>query len=203
MGAVPAAGAFFLGVDIMGWTDERVALLRKYWAEGLSASQISKQLGGVTRNAIIGKVHRLGLSGRATPSAKRPARPRRPPSPTAHLLAIAKAYVPPGEPVTPKMMAKARADHAAAIEASARLEPVVLEDGRPADVHRLDESMCKFPVGDPSDSSFAFCGRGVSAPGRCYCADHERLCYIPTAKKKRQAGGGHDAELRRMLRELA
>ncbi len=53
-----------------GWTDERVASLKKLWLEGLSASQIAKQLGGVTRNAVIGKVHRLGLSGRATPAAR-------------------------------------------------------------------------------------------------------------------------------------
>src|SRR6201996_8496366 len=67
----------------MGWTDERVELLKKLWQDGLSASQIAKQLGGVTRNAVIGKVHRLGLSGRAAPSkparttfkAPRPARP--------------------------------------------------------------------------------------------------------------------------------
>src|SRR3954469_12301115 len=52
----------------MGWTDERVETLKKLWLEGHSASQIAKQLGGVTRNAVIGKVHRLGLSGRATPS---------------------------------------------------------------------------------------------------------------------------------------
>ena len=51
----------------MGWTDERVELLKKLWQDGLSASQIAKQLGGVTRNAVIGKVHRLGLSGRAAP----------------------------------------------------------------------------------------------------------------------------------------
>ena len=57
----------------MGWTDERVELLKKLWQDGLSASQIAKQLGGVTRNAVIGKVHRLGLSGRATPS--QPAKP--------------------------------------------------------------------------------------------------------------------------------
>ena len=57
----------------MGWTDERVENLKKLWQDGLSASQIAKQLGGVTRNAVIGKVHRLGLSGRATPS--KPARP--------------------------------------------------------------------------------------------------------------------------------
>ena len=60
------------------WTDERVELLKKLWAEGLSASQVAKQLGGVTRNAVIGKVHRLGLSGRATPSRPARARPQAP-----------------------------------------------------------------------------------------------------------------------------
>ena len=64
----------------MGWTEERVSELKKLWAEGHSASQIAKRLGSVTRNAVIGKVHRLGLSGRATPSrpVKRPARLARP-----------------------------------------------------------------------------------------------------------------------------
>ena len=52
----------------MSWTDERVEILTKMWAEGNSASQIAKELGGVTRNAVIGKVHRLGLSNRATTS---------------------------------------------------------------------------------------------------------------------------------------
>ena len=57
----------------MNWTDERVELLRKLWSEGLSASQIAAQLGGVSRNAVIGKVHRLKLSsrGRATPAPTR------------------------------------------------------------------------------------------------------------------------------------
>src|SRR5216110_3212346 len=69
----------------MGWTDERVETLKKLWLDGLSASQIAKHLGGVTRNAVIGKVHRLGLSGRAAPS--QPAHPvfktPRPPRPAA------------------------------------------------------------------------------------------------------------------------
>ena len=51
----------------MSWTDERVETLKKMWAEGQSASQIAKELGGVTRNAVIGKVHRLGLSNRVGP----------------------------------------------------------------------------------------------------------------------------------------
>src|SRR4051795_7024894 len=58
---------------VMNWTDERVELLRKLWSDGLSASQIAAQLGGVSRNAVIGKVHRLKLSsrGRATASPAR------------------------------------------------------------------------------------------------------------------------------------
>ena len=48
----------------MSWTDERVVLLRELWAQGLSASQIAARLGGVSRNAVIGKAHRLGLEGR-------------------------------------------------------------------------------------------------------------------------------------------
>src|SRR5271154_5454753 len=63
----------------MGWTDERVEQLKSLWTEGLSASQIARALGGVTRNAVIGKVHRLGLAGRATPA--RIERPRLPSAP--------------------------------------------------------------------------------------------------------------------------
>ena len=74
----------------MNWTDERVELLKKLWADGLSASQIASQLGGVTRNAVIGKVHRLNLSGRAKP-ASNAARPRkaRPATPAPPVIAPA------------------------------------------------------------------------------------------------------------------
>jgi GcrA cell cycle regulator len=86
----------------MAWNDERVDLLKKMWGEGQSASQIAKELGGVTRNAVIGKVHRLGLSNRngsgtvaaeveivveqevaatAEPEAAKPAEPTAPPGP--------------------------------------------------------------------------------------------------------------------------
>src|SRR5210317_279720 len=82
----------------MSWTDERVELLKKMWGEGQSASQIAKELGGVTRNAVIGKVHRLGLSNRtssggaaAAPAAKAPARekPSAQPKPAAKPAAAA------------------------------------------------------------------------------------------------------------------
>jgi GcrA cell cycle regulator len=170
----------------MGWTDERVALLKKLWAEGLSASQIAKQLTGVTRNAVIGKVHRLGLAGRATPSrpAKRPVRvarprPSPPASPAAPRLRVATTAV--YEPETPV------------------LEPLVLDTGATATVLTLNDRMCKWPIGDPADNSFAFCGRAAcSGP---YCLEHNRVAYQPSAQRKRRAAGeGGSDELRRMLR---
>src|ERR1700689_3208048 len=67
----------------MSWTDERVEQLKSLWTEGLSASQIARTLGGVTRNAVIGKVHRLGLAGRAPrPRAERPRLPMAPKAPS-------------------------------------------------------------------------------------------------------------------------
>ncbi|MEJ0060232.1 MAG: GcrA family cell cycle regulator [Terricaulis sp.] len=164
----------------MGWTEERVNSLRKLWAEGLSASQIAKQLGGVTRNAVIGKVHRLGLAGRATPSrpAKRPVRAARPRviSPTAPRLRPASTM--------PMVVIP-------------QLEPLRFEDGKAANVLTLSESMCKFPIGDPTDADFAFCGRGSA--GGPYCADHARLAYQPSQARKRRQSEQPD-ELRRMLR---
>jgi GcrA cell cycle regulator len=163
----------------MNWTDERVTLLRKLWAEGLSASQIAKQLGGVTRNAVIGKVHRLGLAGRATPSrpAKRPVRPARP-----RIIG----------PTAPRLRP---ASNLPAVVIP-HLEPLRGEDGRTTTVLTLNEQTCKFPIGDPTDADFAFCGR--DAAGGPYCSDHARLAYQPSqARKRRQS---EPDELRRMLR---
>ena len=175
-------GAMGQGGLIMGWTDERVTLLRKLWAEGLSASQIAKQLGGVTRNAVIGKVHRLGLAGRATPSrpAKRPVRTARP-----RVMG----------PSAPRL----RMPSTMPTVVIPDLEPMKLEDGKAANVLTLNESMCKFPIGDPTDPDFAFCGRGSS--GGPYCADHARLAYQPSQAKKRRSS--EPDELRRMLRLAA
>src|SRR5439155_8976618 len=76
----------------MTWTDERVETLKKLWTDGLSASQIAAELGGITRNAVIGKVHRLGLSGRAkSPSSAAP-RPRKPRT-HSHMLRVARPQI--------------------------------------------------------------------------------------------------------------
>ena len=173
----------------MGWTDERVEMLKKLWLDGLSASQIAKQLGGVTRNAVIGKVHRLGLSGRAAPSqparpafkAPRPARPasttvpaaRRAPQPpsrdSAHVGAV--AHRPPAPAPQP-------------------------EERGVATVLTLGAHMCKWPIGDPASDSFTFCGRRSDREGP-YCSEHARVAYQPQQQKKGRSGA---SELARSLR---
>jgi len=164
----------------MGWTDERVEMLKKLWLDGHSASQIAKQLGGVTRNAVIGKVHRLGLSGRATPS--QPARPVfKAPRPARPLIS---------SPPTPRRLVE---HHAAPVPAP-RPAPYVEERGT-ATVLTLGAHMCKWPIGDPATDDFTFCGRraGEGAP---YCVEHARLAYQPQQARKKSS----PSELARSLR---
>jgi GcrA cell cycle regulator len=168
----------------MGWTDERVEILRKLWLEGLSASQIAKQLGGVTRNAVIGKVHRLGLSGRATPSqpsrpAFRTARPVRPAAtPTHH-----------------------RRAEAAKVEGLPRIAPRPLpavEEPGTATVLTLGAHMCKWPIGDPATADFTFCGRRATDEGP-YCIEHARVAYQPPQARKKTSASELARSLRRYI----
>ncbi|MEO1015923.1 MAG: GcrA family cell cycle regulator [Pseudomonadota bacterium] len=159
----------------MSWTEERVEALKKLWTEGHSASQIAKQLGGVTRNAVIGKVHRLGLSGRATPSrpVKRPPRLARPkPRPGAAPATQAEAR--------PTIAARLREEAALA----AALPPAKTADGEAATILTLRDSMCKWPIGDPADPSFAFCGRKAECGP--YCAEHAKVAFQPAKKRERR-----------------
>ena len=143
----------------MSWTDERVEQLKKLWAEGLSASQIARTMGGVTRNAVIGKVHRLGLSGRAVTT--RSERPRY----TSH------ARPRPSRPALP--------------------EPVVIDEPEPAPgefstVLSLNDRICKWPIGNPGEPGFRFCGH-KAVDGTPYCADHARKAYQPSQPKRDRA----------------
>lgn len=161
----------------MAWTDDRVETLKKLWSEGHSASQIAKQLGGVTRNAVIGKVHRLGLSGRATPSrpVKRPPRLARP---KPRVQADGSVVTP--KPAAPKVAVATAAEK----EAVVALPPMPLADGEAATIVTLRDSMCKWPIGDPADPKFAFCGR-KSASGP-YCSEHARVAFQPAKKRQRK-----------------
>lgn len=166
----------------MAWTEDRVDVLKKLWAEGHSASQIAKQLGGVTRNAVIGKVHRLGLSGRATPS--RPV--KRPPPlarPKPQILADGTVRKAPQTPAQRPAAARAAGDTVRAVEkaAMAALPPMPLNDGEAATILTLRDSMCKWPIGDPADPAFAFCGRKSDCGP--YCKDHAQVAFQPARKR--------------------
>jgi GcrA cell cycle regulator len=179
----------------MGWTEERVELLKKLWLEGLSASQIAGILGdGVTRNAVIGKVHRLKLSGRAKPASTTPrARPaprpavRRVPSPSSTGSAL-------GAIMKRRSMGAAPTQGATALkideqfEAEPYVAPEVQELFIPEDQRlsllQLNENTCKWPIGDPLTPDFYFCGNH-SEEGKPYCEFHSRRAYHQLEKRKR------------------
>ena len=168
-----------------GWTEDRVGTLKKLWLEGQSASQIAKALGGgVTRNAVIGKVHRLGLSGRATPS--QPART------TFRTTRPRPAAAAPQAPSAPRRIEAAQPRPAAAPPVPAPMPDLP----GTATVMTLGAHMCKWPIGDPSSREFSFCGRRASEG--VYCVEHARVAYQPQVRKS--AGKDASSDLARSLR---
>ena len=166
----------------MSWTDERVELLKKLWADGLSASQIASRMGGVTRNAVIGKVHRLGLSGRATPTRAARPRPRRTRTPSL--------------PSSGATMFRSAGN--TALKAEFEAEPDRMPDPEPAPIREIEippgerrtiltltEHTCKWPIGDPGAEDFHFCGRKPQT-GLPYCPHHARIAYQPAQDRRRQ-----------------
>ena len=162
----------------MSWTDERVEMLRKLWLDGLSASQIAAELAhGITRNAVIGKVHRLGLSGRVkapSTAAPRPQRPR---------PATSRAAPRPAAPA-------ARGNLALAFRPMEAPEPAPIEDvvipmSEMVEIMDLREGMCRWPVGDPTTPEFRFCGSKTHTVGP-YCTHHARIAYQPAQERRRE-----------------
>lgn len=167
----------------MSWTDERVEMLKKLWAEGLSASQIAGKLGNVTRNAVIGKVHRLGLSGRMKTARTTPARPRRQPrQPSA-----------PRRPtVVGNTALKPQVDAVAEPTPRPRtavIEELVIPPSERLTILQLTESTCKWPIGDPGESEFHFCGRS-SDPAKPYCEHHAGVAYQPASDRRKKKAQG-------------
>ncbi|MEL6168275.1 MAG: GcrA family cell cycle regulator [Pseudomonadota bacterium] len=175
----------------MSWTDERVEQLKKMWGEGQSASQIAKELGGVTRNAVIGKVHRLGLSNRAGAAPAKPA-PKTEAAPvskqepeTVEARAVPerpappprKAIIPAGQPLPPQPSANEISPEALA---SVR---EVEKKSRKITLMELTERTCKWPVGDPATSDFWFCGLPVQ-PGKPYCEAHVGVAFQPMSSRR-------------------
>ena len=184
----------------MSWTDDRVELLKKMWGEGQSASQIAKVLGGVTRNAVIGKVHRLGLSNRASgggstkadgkakaaPKAEARAKPQpktepaikpAPANETKTTLPARKQIIPAGQPLPPQPSANEISP-----EALAKVNEVE-KKAKKISLMELTERTCKWPVGDPATDDFWFCGLPVQQ-GKPYCEAHVGVAFQPMSSRR-------------------
>lgn len=183
------------------WTEERVERLKTLWQEGKSASFVAAELGGVSRNAVIGKVHRLGLSGRGktqdkgAPARQRPLRagtpeslaaaPMRTVTDGATALAAApreapRAQVRPQPQTVPRPAPQPVARPATTIAAPVSERVTIME---------LRESMCRWPIGDPSSPDFRFCG-ACSPMGVPYCTEHAQIAYQPSADRRRDRRTG-------------
>lgn len=185
-----------------GWTHERVERLKVLWSAGKSASEIARELqGGVTRNGVIGKVHRLGLSGRETPSAlqtkvvrgvrapvvkKAPASgsiyapASRPPKPTGAAVLFSRPSA--SDPVeAEKLRAEHRAVGEAAIKATAA-QTVASPDASPFLEARHG---CKWPIGE--GAAMLFCCNPVERGN--YCAGHAQIAYTATPQRRNYTNG--------------
>jgi GcrA cell cycle regulator len=172
----------------MSWTDERVELLRQLWLDGRSASQISAELGlGITRNAVIGKVHRLGLSGRA-----------KSPSPAAPRVRQRPAATTPRAPMATRTSNGGGGGHvvrgntalAFSIDTAVDTQPVFHEDvvvpmSLRVTIVELKEAMCRWPLGDPTTPEFRYCGIQSTGSGP-YCAHHGKMAYQPVQDRRRE-----------------
>lgn len=160
----------------MSWTDDRVALLKKLWGEGKTAAEIASELGGVTRNAVIGKAHRMKLSNRVSPIQQnkkiKKAAEAASAAPTK-APAAANTSVPPAPAAEKPVVKRGRK----------KQEAPVVNKGKRLDLIELSGSMCRWPMGDPRDDNFGFCGCSA-VPGLPYCAEHAAVAYQTSSRSR-------------------
>ena len=145
----------------MSWTDEKVAKLKELWGKGKTANQIAEIIGGISRNAVIGKAHRLNLSAK-----------------------IKTRYVSPNKNIENNIennnskSFKGRRSRFKSLIIEKDFEPE-----NPKQLEELDENSCKWPIGHPNEKSFYFCGR-KSLKDFSYCKLHLLYAYQPKGKKE-------------------
>ncbi len=139
----------------MSWTDERIALLTRLWGEGKTAAEIASALGNVTRNAVIGKAHRLKLSNRVSPIQQ-----NKKPLPTPANM--------------PGKMDRRPVESVAS---------VLAEQGKGIKLTDLESHMCRWPFGDPRDENFGFCGASKMS-GVPYCEEHTKVAYQAASRNR-------------------
>ena len=153
----------------MSWTEEKVEKLKELWGKGKTASQIAEIIGEISRNAVIGKAHRLNLSAKIKPR-------------TAPNQNIKKTTT---EKNGYRKLGRRSRFKSLLIEKD-------FEPENPKQLEELDESSCKWPIGHPDESSFYFCGR-TSLKDFSYCKLH--LLYAFQPKGKKEDGSDKDNEI--------
>ena len=173
----------------MEWNDETIARLRLLWDEGLSTAEIGRRL-GVSKNAVVGKAHRMTLPARPSPIRRdgsgpaRPAAPRRVVGPTLPPL--------PATCLEPIVVTASRPQPAAKPVEPAAAAPLSLgEASEPPPIRVVPpaagrHSACCWPLGDPGTRSFRFCD-AASLPGKPYCGEHAQVAYVKVRDRREEA----------------
>ena len=152
----------------MGWTNESVEELRRLWDKGLTASEIAKKL-GVTKNAIVGKVHRLCLKARPSPIKTKDEEMKQVQETVAQKVVV-EAEIVEELPVEENVSET----DSTSISTS--------NDGNKLKLVDLDSHTCRWPLGDPRDDDFGFCGKKVRA-GQTYCDEHSAMAYVKATRR--------------------
>ncbi len=172
------------------WTDDRVDLLKRLWGEGKTAKEIAHILGGgLTRNAVIGKAHRMKLSGRVSPiqqnktvqqeNAENSARAQ------GKLVDARSSGAKPQKSKPVRSAANAQSTGGAHPPIKRKPVPAAVNkaQGTPTQLVDIKDRMCRWPIGDPKHDDFHFCG-GDATPGIPYCDVHAEVAYNVNVRSK-------------------
>ncbi|MBQ8671259.1 MAG: global cell cycle regulator GcrA-like protein [Alphaproteobacteria bacterium] len=146
----------------MEWTEENIETLRKLWAQGLSASEIAKIM-GITKNAVVGKVHRLCLTARQSPIKNKE---------------VAEPEIKPIIEIVPQPIEEKKPVE----EVKPIVEKRYKKGPNNVKLMELDSHTCRWPIGDPRDEDFCFCGKKVRS-GKTYCDEHSAIAYVKIQRK--------------------
>ncbi|MDP9128510.1 MAG: GcrA family cell cycle regulator [Pseudomonadota bacterium] len=176
----------------MSWTEQKIQMLKDMWGNGYSASEIAKRLGGMTRNAVIGKAHRLKLSSRPSPIRRDedgalsvPGGSVMPTMKSTRKRVMLRPLPPVPMPSTAK--GTVTRDFRSTIEPPKRVEGIA--------VTKAGDRHCRWPVGDPRSPDFRFCGC-TAHEGLPYCVDHARVAYQNIGRRQRSNDGDSAIEHR-------
>jgi GcrA cell cycle regulator len=161
----------------MEWTEEAIAKLSSAWAEGLSTAEIGRQM-GISKNAVVGKAHRLELASRPSPirrDGERTPRRRLPRRALGPTLPVLTTSIDTQRPNVAETAAPAEAE---------RAPPILRSVPTPRPAPRV--TPCCWPIGEPGTRSFRFCDLGAMA-GKPYCEEHAALAYVKVRDRREDA----------------